>query len=93
MTDMDINGIWRYFGNYSFFDSPFIWTTLHNMGGNDGMKGDMRMLQHLPGDAIAAGASIVGIGATPEGKYASSYAVMCHVYHRSSLSQSRRVVE
>ena len=29
--DMDIKGIWRYFGNYSFFGAPFIWTTLHNM--------------------------------------------------------------
>jgi hypothetical protein len=26
-----------------------IWTTIHNMGGNDGMKGDMRMLQEPPG--------------------------------------------
>ena len=25
-----------------------IWTTIHNMGGNDGMKGDMRMLQEPP---------------------------------------------
>lgn len=23
--DMDINGIWRYFSNYSFFKAPFIW--------------------------------------------------------------------
>lgn len=37
--DMDVHGIWRYFGNYSFFGAPFIWTTLHNMGGNDGLKG------------------------------------------------------
>ena len=29
--DMDIKGIWRYFGNYSFYGAPFIWTTLHNM--------------------------------------------------------------
>jgi hypothetical protein len=26
---MDVDGIWRYFGNYSFFGAPFIWTTLH----------------------------------------------------------------
>ena len=24
--DMDISGIWKYFGNYSFFGAPFIWT-------------------------------------------------------------------
>jgi alpha-N-acetylglucosaminidase len=130
--DMDIAGIWKYWGNYSFFGAPFIWTTIHNMGGNDGacmrknkqtnaafyeavchespqlpsqarekhnqssaktvrrfaavfpftffhaslmhatrkhtgMKGDMRMLADLPGAAMAAGASIIGTGATPEG--------------------------
>ena len=64
---MDIAGIWKYWGNYSFFGAPFIWTTIHNMGGNDGMKGDMRMLQDLPGLALAANASIIGTGATPEG--------------------------
>ena len=36
--DMDISGIWKYWGNYSFFGAPFIWTTIHNMGGNDGGK-------------------------------------------------------
>jgi len=36
--DMDVGGIWRYFGNYSFFGAPFIWTTLHDFGGNDGLK-------------------------------------------------------
>ena len=65
--DMDVAGIWRYFGNYSFFGAPFIWTTLHNMGGNDGLKGDMRLLQHMPSDAVASGASIIGTGSTPEG--------------------------
>ena len=29
VSDMDVDGIWRYFGNYSFFGAPFIWTTLH----------------------------------------------------------------
>ena len=47
--DMDIDGIWKYWGNYSFFGAPFIWTTIHNMGGNDGLKGDMRLLQDFPG--------------------------------------------
>ena len=31
------------------------------------MKGDMRMLEVMPSDALAAGATIVGTGATPEG--------------------------
>jgi hypothetical protein len=30
------------------------------MGGNDGMKGDMRMLQDLPSLALDANASIIG---------------------------------
>merc|ERR1711990_237365 len=37
------------------------------MGGNDGLKGDMRSLQKMPSDALAAGTSIAGTGATPEG--------------------------
>ena len=65
--DMDVRGIWRYFGNYSFFGEPFIWTTLHNMGGNDGLKGDMRLLASIPTDALDARSSIIGTGATPEG--------------------------
>ena len=68
VLDMDIDGIWRYWGNYSFFGAPFIWTTLHNMGGNDGIKGDMRLLSKLPSDALSANTSIIGTGATPEGK-------------------------
>ena len=65
--DMDVQGIWRYFGNYSFFGAPFIWTTLHDFGGNDGLKGDMRLLAGMPGDALDLGASIVGTGTTMEG--------------------------
>ena len=64
---MDVDGIWRYFGNYSFFGAPFIWTTLHNMGGNDGLKGDMRKVSVMPSAALAAKSSVVGVGATPEG--------------------------
>jgi alpha-N-acetylglucosaminidase len=64
---MDVSGIWRYFGNYSFFGAPFIWTTLHDFGGNDGLKGDFGLLSGMPGDALAAGASIIGTGTTMEG--------------------------
>lgn len=65
--DMDVNGIWRYWDNYSFFGAPFIWTTITDFGGNDGLKGDMRLLTKIPADAAAAGASVVGTGASPEG--------------------------
>ena len=63
VSDMDVDGIWRYFGNYSFFGSPFIWTTLHDFGGNDGLKGDMTKLAGMPGDALVRGRDVAGIWA------------------------------
>ena len=47
--DMDIKGIWRYFGNYSFYGAPFIWTTLHNMVSADA---------HAAAAAAAAAAAV-----------------------------------
>ena len=52
--DMDVSGLWHYYSDYAYFGAPFIWTTLHNMGGNDGLKGDMRLLNHMPAYAFAA---------------------------------------
>ena len=66
VIDMDRTGLWRRL--WSFFGAPFIWTALENMGGNDVMKGDMRPLVRIPGDALSANAtSCIGTGATPEG--------------------------
>lgn len=75
VVDMDQYGIWRHTNwmtsNHSllpFFGAPFIWTTLMNMGGNDGMKGVVKELMALPGMALNdSGANIIGVGATPEG--------------------------
>ena len=67
ILDMRVEGIWTYFGNYGFFGADFIWTTLHTFGGNDALKGDMRLLQHMPAAALEANVSIVGTGATMEG--------------------------
>lgn len=36
--DTDGSGEWQKWNNASFFGAPFIWTSLHNMGGNDGIK-------------------------------------------------------
>ncbi len=41
VIDMSVDGSgeWTKWGNASFFGAPFIWTTLHDFGGTDGMKG------------------------------------------------------
>lgn len=62
------DGQWQMWNNASFFGAPFIWTSLYNFGDTDGMRGDLRHLNHaVPFQAIEAKSSIVGIGATPEG--------------------------
>ena len=40
VIDMSVNGEgqWRQWDNASFFGSNFVWTTLHDFGGTDGMK-------------------------------------------------------
>ena len=34
----DGKGFWQKWDDSSFFGAPFIWTSLHDFGGNDGMK-------------------------------------------------------
>ena len=34
----DGKGFWKKWDESSFFGAPFIWTSLHDFGGNDGMK-------------------------------------------------------
>lgn len=62
-------GEWQKWNNASFFGAPFIWTALHNFGGNDGMKGNLYHINHIPFDALmpAANTSAGGTGCTPEG--------------------------
>lgn len=68
VIDMSYQGMgqWQQFQNASFFGAPFIWTALHDFGGNDGIKGDMRRLNQIPFGLIGD-TSIAGVGGTPEG--------------------------
>jgi hypothetical protein len=67
IIDMSVNGAgeWKKFNNAAFFGAPFIWTTLHDFGGTDGMKGDLRVINRIPFDALNE--SVLGSGYTPEG--------------------------
>jgi alpha-N-acetylglucosaminidase len=51
----------------SFLNTSFIWCSMSSMGGNLGLYGDVQAAGSGPADAIAAGASIVGVGLDPEG--------------------------
>jgi hypothetical protein len=60
---------WKKWNNASFFGASFIWTTLHNYAGTDGIKGDLARVNNIPFDATLEPptTSIIGSGATPEG--------------------------
>jgi hypothetical protein len=45
----------------------FIWTTLHDFGGTDGLKGDLGRINSIPSQALEAKANVWGTGFTPEG--------------------------
>ena len=66
IIDMSWNGEgeWKQWNNSSFFGAPFVWTTLHNFGATDGMKGDLSNVNKIPFDGPA---SAIGTGASPEG--------------------------
>ena len=59
-------GQWRQFNNSAFFGVNFVWTSLHDFGGTDGLKGNLGQINRIPFDAPAS-AHAIGIGATPEG--------------------------
>ena len=71
VIDMSVNGEgeWKKWSNSSFFGAPFIWTTLHDFGGTDGMKGDMARINRIPFDGLspAGNSTVWGTGYTPEG--------------------------
>ena len=67
---VDGSGEWQKWNNASFFGAPFLWTTLHDFGGTDGMKGDLARVNHIPFDALPPAnnnATVWGTGATMEG--------------------------
>ena len=61
------DGEWKKWDEASFFGASFIWTTLHDFGGTDGIKGNVSQLTRIPFEAVDKSASIVGSGGTPEG--------------------------
>jgi len=68
IMDMSYTGMgeWQKFHNASFFGAPFVWTALHDFGGTDGIKGDIRRINRIPYELVH-NTSIVGVGGTPEG--------------------------
>lgn len=74
VIDMSVNGEgeWKKWDNgtglWGHADKAnFIWTTLHDFGGTDGLKGDLARINQIPFDAFEAKANVWGTGFTPEG--------------------------
>lgn len=71
VIDMSVDGSgeWQKWGDASFFGAPFIWTTLHDFGGTDGLKGDLARINLIPfaGLPPVANSTVWGTGYTPEG--------------------------
>lgn len=67
----DGTGEWLKWDNASFFGAPFVWTSLHDFGGTDGMKGDLVHANALPFAGLpaygGANTTVIGSGYTPEG--------------------------
>jgi hypothetical protein len=67
IIDMSVDGSgeWSKWNNSNFFGAPFIWTTLHDFGGTDALKGNLSRINQIPFEPSATGA--IGTGYTPEG--------------------------
>jgi len=64
----EVSPEWDKFDDFGYFDNPFIWSTLHNFGGNTGIWGSLALLQREPRRAQkACPGGFTGIGAAPEG--------------------------
>merc|ERR1711871_1301686 len=61
------SGEWHMWNDAAFFGTPFIFTSLNNFGGTDGIRGNFSRANTIPYDAIDAGANVWGSGFTPEG--------------------------
>ena len=68
VIDMSVNGDgeWKKWNNASFWSANFVWTTLHDFGGTDGMKGWLQHINEIPFNA-PEGSGVWGTGFTPEG--------------------------
>ena len=58
--------LWSAFGNYSFFNTSFVWCAMHEMGGNIGLFGDLQTIADGPAAAHGSG-MLSGVGMDPEG--------------------------
>jgi len=71
VIDMSVDGTgeWQKWNDASFFGAPFIWTTLHDFGGTDGLKGDLSRINRIPFDGLPPtfNSTVWGTGYTPEG--------------------------
>lgn len=69
IIDMAYTGLgeWTKWENASYFGADFIWSALHNFGGTNGMKGDLKRIASIIPSIMSATSSMVGIGGTPEG--------------------------
>merc|ERR1712166_1184199 len=75
LIDMSVNGDgeWKKWDNGTGLwaneedHANYIWTTLHDFGGTDGLKGDLGRINHIPFDGLDAGTNVWGTGFTPEG--------------------------
>ena len=59
--------IWASFSNFSFFQQPFVWEAMNNMGGNLGLVGSFDAVTDGVAAAIEGAPSYVGVGFDPEG--------------------------
>ena len=59
-------GEWKQFNASAFFGVNFVYTSLHNFGGTDGLKGDLSVVNKIPFN-VPSHANVIGTGATPEG--------------------------
>jgi hypothetical protein len=60
------NTEWQKWGA-NYWGANFVWTTLHDFGGTDGLKGKLSQINEIPFAAVEAGANVWGTGFTPEG--------------------------
>jgi len=74
VIDMSVHGEgeWEKWRNASYWGARYIWTTLHDFGGTDGMKGDLSVINDIPFAGMAdqpggVATSVWGTGFTPEG--------------------------
>ncbi len=65
----DGDGEWKKWQRASFFGADFIWTSLHDFGGTDGIKGDLGHANEIPFAGLAPNpqTTVVGSGYSPEG--------------------------